>query len=52
MEAHHASKSSVQVNKIASSCEVCSGPHDTLCCMENTEQAFVDYASSRNNEVG
>ncbi|GJW31855.1 MAK10-like protein [Tanacetum coccineum] len=37
----------VQVNKISSSCEICSGPHDTQYCMENPEQDFVDYASSR-----
>ncbi|GJR79436.1 hypothetical protein Tco_0150221 [Tanacetum coccineum] len=29
-----------------------SGPHDTQYGMENPEQAFVDYASSRNNIVG
>ncbi|GJS78190.1 MAK10-like protein [Tanacetum coccineum] len=29
MEAYLAPKLSVQVNKIASSCEICSGPHDT-----------------------
>ncbi|GJR86509.1 hypothetical protein Tco_0210520 [Tanacetum coccineum] len=52
MEAHLAPKQLVQVNKITSSCEICSGPHDTQCCMENSEQAFVEYASSRNNEVG
>ncbi|GJW33284.1 hypothetical protein Tco_0053316 [Tanacetum coccineum] len=52
MEAHLAPKPSVQVNKIASSCEIYSGPHDTQFCMKNPEQAFVDYASSRNNEVG
>ncbi|GJS27853.1 putative reverse transcriptase domain-containing protein [Tanacetum coccineum] len=52
MEAHLAPKPSVQVNKIASSCEICSGPHDTQYCMENPEQAFVDYASSRTDEVG
>ncbi|GJV43645.1 hypothetical protein Tco_1428181 [Tanacetum coccineum] len=52
MEAHLAPKSSVQVNKIASSCEICSGPHNTQYCMKNPEQAFVEYASSRNNEVG
>ncbi|GKC17284.1 hypothetical protein Tco_1014066 [Tanacetum coccineum] len=40
MEAHLAPKPSVQVNKIASSCEICSGPHDTQYCMENLEQAF------------
>nr|GEV79909.1 MAK10-like protein [Tanacetum cinerariifolium] len=52
MEAHLAPKSSTQVNKIASSCEICSGPHDTQYCVENTEQAFVDYASLCTNEVG
>ncbi|GJY96957.1 hypothetical protein Tco_0513867 [Tanacetum coccineum] len=35
MEAHLAPKPSVQVNKIASSCDTCSGPHDTQNCMEN-----------------
>ncbi|GKB10919.1 hypothetical protein Tco_0844842 [Tanacetum coccineum] len=52
MEAHLAPKSSVQVNKITSSCEICSGPHDTQYFMENPEQAFVDYASSRTDEAG
>ncbi|GJT43012.1 hypothetical protein Tco_0951727 [Tanacetum coccineum] len=52
MEAHLAPKQPVQVNKITSSCEICSGPHDTQYCIENPEQVFVDYASSRNNEVG
>ncbi|GJV69251.1 hypothetical protein Tco_1484760 [Tanacetum coccineum] len=51
MEAHLAPKASVQVNKIASSCEICSGPHDTQYCMENLEQAFVDYASSCTDEA-
>ncbi|GJR95287.1 hypothetical protein Tco_0267461 [Tanacetum coccineum] len=49
MEAHLAPKPSAQVNKIASSCEICSGTHDTQYCMENPNQAFVDYASSRTN---
>ncbi|GJS14488.1 MAK10-like protein [Tanacetum coccineum] len=52
MEAHHAPKPSIRVNKIASSCEICCGPHVTQYCMENPEQAFVDYASSRNNGLG
>ncbi|GJY20550.1 hypothetical protein Tco_0393116 [Tanacetum coccineum] len=47
MEAHLAPKSSVQVNKITFSYEICSGPHDTQYCMENLEQAFIDYESSR-----
>ncbi|GJZ22261.1 MAK10-like protein [Tanacetum coccineum] len=41
-----------QVNKITTPCEICSGPHDTQNCMENPEQAFVEYASSRTDEVG
>ncbi|GJY90976.1 zinc finger, CCHC-type containing protein [Tanacetum coccineum] len=47
MEAHLAPKKPIQVNKINSSCEICSGPHDTQYCMENPEQAFVDYAFSQ-----
>ncbi|GKD58710.1 MAK10-like protein, partial [Tanacetum coccineum] len=52
MEAHLAPKQPVQVNKITFSCEICSGPHDTQYCMENPEQAFVDYVSLRSNELG
>ncbi|GJT44200.1 MAK10-like protein [Tanacetum coccineum] len=52
MEAHLAPNQSVQVNKIASSCEICGGPHDTQFCMENLEQAFVVYVSSRTDEAG
>nr|GEX01104.1 MAK10-like protein [Tanacetum cinerariifolium] len=52
MEAHLAPKQPVQVNKISSSCEICSGPHDTQYCMENPKQAFIDYASSHTDEVG
>ncbi|GKA01851.1 hypothetical protein Tco_0674516, partial [Tanacetum coccineum] len=52
MEAHLNQTKLVQVNKIASSCKICSGPHDTQYCMENPGKAFVDYASSRSNEVG
>ncbi|GKF46747.1 hypothetical protein Tco_0136549, partial [Tanacetum coccineum] len=52
MEAHLAPKQPIQVNKITSSCEICSGPHDTQYCMENPEQAFVDYASSRTDKAG
>ncbi|GJX00644.1 hypothetical protein Tco_0184557 [Tanacetum coccineum] len=46
MEAHLAPKQPIQVNKISSSCEICSGPHDTQYCMENPEQAFVEYVVS------
>ncbi|GJV56988.1 hypothetical protein Tco_1457993 [Tanacetum coccineum] len=52
MEAHLAPKSSVQMNKIDSSREIYSGPHDTQYCMENPKQTFVEYASLRNKEVG
>nr|GEU70210.1 MAK10-like protein [Tanacetum cinerariifolium] len=34
MEAHLALNPLAQVNKIASSCEICSGPHDAQYCME------------------
>ncbi|GJW02679.1 hypothetical protein Tco_1561535 [Tanacetum coccineum] len=42
----------VPMNKVTSSCEICIGPHDTRYCMENPEQAFVEYASSRIDEAG
>ncbi|GKB04432.1 MAK10-like protein [Tanacetum coccineum] len=37
MEAHLAPKQPIQVNKIISSCKICSGPHNTHYCMENPE---------------
>ncbi|GKB75107.1 MAK10-like protein [Tanacetum coccineum] len=52
MEAHLAMTQPTQVNKITTLCEIYSGPHDTQYCMENLEQAFVEYASSRTDEVG
>nr|GEU76929.1 PDR ABC-type transporter family protein [Tanacetum cinerariifolium] len=52
MEAHLAPTQPTQVNKITSSCEICSCPHDTQYYMENPKQAFVDYTSSRTNETG
>ncbi|GJX90377.1 hypothetical protein Tco_0343703 [Tanacetum coccineum] len=51
MEAHLAPTQPTQVNKITTPCEICSGPHDTQNCMENPEQAFVEYASSRTDEA-
>ncbi|GJS47735.1 MAK10-like protein [Tanacetum coccineum] len=51
-EAHLALMQPTQVNKITTSCEICSGPHDTQYCMEDPEQAFVEYASSRTDEAG
>ncbi|GKF24536.1 zinc finger, CCHC-type containing protein [Tanacetum coccineum] len=32
--------------------KICSGPHDIQYCMGNPEQAFIDYASLRSNELG
>ncbi|GJS83041.1 hypothetical protein Tco_0749582 [Tanacetum coccineum] len=52
MEAYLASTQPTQVNKITTSCEICSGPHDTQYCMEDPEQAFVEYASSCTDEAG
>ncbi|GJX02215.1 MAK10-like protein [Tanacetum coccineum] len=52
MEDHLAPMQPTQVNKITTSCEICSGPHDTQYCMEDPEQAFVKYASSRTDEAG
>ncbi|GJS04284.1 hypothetical protein Tco_0320792 [Tanacetum coccineum] len=52
IEAHLAPAQPSQVNKITSSCDICSGPHDTQYCMEDPEQAFVEYASSRTDEAG
>ncbi|GJS25870.1 hypothetical protein Tco_0486490 [Tanacetum coccineum] len=52
MEAHLALTEPTQVNKITTSCKICSGPHDTQYCMEDPEQAFVEYASSRTDEEG
>ncbi|GKE74373.1 hypothetical protein Tco_1536414, partial [Tanacetum coccineum] len=51
MEAHLALTQPTQVNKITTSCESYSGPHDTQYCMEDPEQAFVEYASSRTDEA-
>nr|GEV55855.1 MAK10-like protein [Tanacetum cinerariifolium] len=49
MEAHFALTQLTQVNNITTPCEICSGPHDTQYCMEDPEQAFVEYTSSRNS---
>ncbi|GKE70986.1 hypothetical protein Tco_1529058, partial [Tanacetum coccineum] len=51
MEAHLALTQPTQVNKIATSCEICSGPHDTQYCIKDPEQAFVEYASSRTDKA-
>ncbi|GJR39823.1 hypothetical protein Tco_1215507 [Tanacetum coccineum] len=52
MEAHLAPTQPTQVKKITTSCEICSGPHDTQYCMKDPEQAFVEYASSRIDAAG
>ncbi|GKD69077.1 zinc finger, CCHC-type containing protein [Tanacetum coccineum] len=41
----------VLMNKVTTSSEICSGPHDTQYCMEDPKQAFVKYASLRTDEV-
>ncbi|GJT69194.1 hypothetical protein Tco_1028480 [Tanacetum coccineum] len=41
-----------QSKSLTYSCEICSGPHNTQYCMEDPEQAFVKYASSRTDEAG
>ncbi|GJZ73642.1 hypothetical protein Tco_0637788 [Tanacetum coccineum] len=51
MDDHLAPKQPIQVNKTTSSCEIYSGPHDTQYCMENPEQALVEYESSRTDEA-
>ncbi|GJY01725.1 hypothetical protein Tco_0359877 [Tanacetum coccineum] len=51
MEAHLAPMQPTQVNIITTSCEICSGPHDTQYYMKNPEQAFVENASSRTDEA-
>ncbi|GJU07621.1 MAK10-like protein [Tanacetum coccineum] len=52
MEAHLAPTQPTQVNKITTSCEICSGPHDTQYCMKDPEQAFIEYASLHTDEAG
>ncbi|GJU81096.1 MAK10-like protein [Tanacetum coccineum] len=52
MEAHLAPTQPTQMNKITTSCEICSGPHDTQYCIEDPNQAFIGYASSRTDEAG
>ncbi|GKE48735.1 hypothetical protein Tco_1479993, partial [Tanacetum coccineum] len=52
MKAHLAPTQPTQVNKITTSCGICSGPHDTQYYMENPEQAFVDYASLHTDKAG
>ncbi|GKB73476.1 MAK10-like protein [Tanacetum coccineum] len=50
--AHLAPTHPTQVNKVTTSCEICSGPYDTQYYMEDPEQAFVEYVSSRIDEAG
>ncbi|GKE20386.1 MAK10-like protein, partial [Tanacetum coccineum] len=52
MEAHLSLTHLTQVNKVTTLYEICSGPHDTQYCMEDPEQAFVEYASLRTDEAG
>ncbi|GKA11059.1 hypothetical protein Tco_0690492 [Tanacetum coccineum] len=52
MKAHLALTQPTQVNKITTPCEICSGLHDTQYCMEDPEQAFVEYTSLHTDEAG
>ncbi|GJR32548.1 hypothetical protein Tco_1108780 [Tanacetum coccineum] len=52
MEAHLDLTQPTQVNKITTSCEIYSGPHDTRYCMKDLEQAFDEYASLCTDEAG
>ncbi|GJW74138.1 MAK10-like protein [Tanacetum coccineum] len=52
MEAHLTLTQPTQVNKITTSYEIYNGPYDTQYCMEDIEQAFVEYASSRTDKAG
>ncbi|GKE35851.1 hypothetical protein Tco_1455173 [Tanacetum coccineum] len=49
---HLAQMHPAQVNKVTTSCEICSGPHDTQYCIKDPEQAFVEYKSSCTNKMG
>ncbi|GJX77708.1 hypothetical protein Tco_0324519, partial [Tanacetum coccineum] len=49
MEAHLVPTQPTQVNKITTSCEIYSGPHDTQYFMEDPEQAFQDDMISKVN---
>ncbi|GKE12628.1 hypothetical protein Tco_1416179, partial [Tanacetum coccineum] len=51
IEAHLALRQPTQVNKITTPCKIYSGPHDTQYCMEDPEQAFVEYVSSRTDKA-
>ncbi|GKC21144.1 hypothetical protein Tco_1023294, partial [Tanacetum coccineum] len=51
MEAHLPPTQPTQMNRITTLCEIGSGPHDTQYCMEDPEQAFMEYASLRTDET-
>ncbi|GKB27885.1 hypothetical protein Tco_0867286 [Tanacetum coccineum] len=52
MEAHLAPTQPTQVNRITTLYEICGGPHNTQYCMEDPEQAFVEYASLHTDKAG
>ncbi|GKD35926.1 hypothetical protein Tco_1251435, partial [Tanacetum coccineum] len=49
MKAHLAPTQPTQVNKITTSCKICSGHHDTRYCMKDPGHASIEYASSRDS---
>ncbi|GKF00034.1 MAK10-like protein, partial [Tanacetum coccineum] len=52
MKAHLVPTQLTQVNKITPSCEICCGSYDTKYCLDNPDQAFVEYTSLRTGEAG
>jgi hypothetical protein len=46
MKSYEAPKPLSQVNKIASSCKFCNGPHETHNCMELPKRAYNEFTSS------
>ncbi|GJS53924.1 MAK10-like protein [Tanacetum coccineum] len=50
MEAHLVPKQPIQLNKITSSCEICSGPHDTRYRMENPDHPNLRWRQPQNSQ--
>jgi hypothetical protein len=46
MKSYEAQKPSCQVSRIASTCKLCNGPHETHNCMELPKRAYNEFTSS------
>jgi hypothetical protein len=46
MKSYEAQKPSSQVSRIASTCKLCNGPHETHNCMELPKRAYNEFTSS------